>query len=132
LNSWTAIGAIFFGIGIFLSVLGLYLGYRASTAYDQIGFGQFVPQQVKDSLMWSAATPYLAISGAMFIVGFVGLIAGNSHKDSNAKINQSANTGYREVLPPPPQTTNCPSCGQQIIFVSEYQRWYCPNEKRYL
>jgi HAD superfamily hydrolase (TIGR01484 family) len=34
--------------------------------------------------------------------------------------------------PPLPQQAACPSCGQPIILIEQYQRWYCPNEKKYI
>jgi hypothetical protein len=39
------------------------------------------------------------------------------------------------VPPPPPPTPTlsraCPTCGQALIFVQQYGRWYCPNCKKY-
>lgn len=33
----------------------------------------------------------------------------------------------------PAQTaSNCPTCGRPLTFVSQYQRWYCPAENRYV
>ncbi|HSV50297.1 MAG TPA: zinc ribbon domain-containing protein [Candidatus Acidoferrales bacterium] len=34
--------------------------------------------------------------------------------------------------PPPTQTPLCPSCGSQIRYIEQYQRWYCDKEKRYV
>lgn len=37
--------------------------------------------------------------------------------------------------PPPPPSTQapvCPSCGGQIRYIQQYQRWYCDKEKRYV
>jgi len=36
--------------------------------------------------------------------------------------------------PPPPPTAAvqmCPTCGQPLTFVQQYNRWYCPNCKKY-
>jgi hypothetical protein len=36
--------------------------------------------------------------------------------------------------PPPPPPANaqmCPSCGQPMTFVQQYNRWYCQNCKKY-
>ena len=40
-------------------------------------------------------------------------------------------------IPPPPDmphpsTTVCPTCGQNITFIGQYQRWYCQNCKKYI
>jgi len=32
------------------------------------------------------------------------------------------------TAPPPP---NCPTCGQPLTYVPQYQKWYCQNEKKY-
>jgi hypothetical protein len=37
--------------------------------------------------------------------------------------------------PPPPPTAaaqTCPTCGQPLTFVQQYNRWYCQNEKKYV
>jgi len=37
-------------------------------------------------------------------------------------------------VPPPPPTSAvqmCPTCGQPMTFVQQYNRWYCPNCKKY-
>jgi hypothetical protein len=38
--------------------------------------------------------------------------------------------------PPPPPTTpaaaqTCPTCDQPMTFIQQYNRWYCPNCKKY-
>jgi hypothetical protein len=36
--------------------------------------------------------------------------------------------------PPPPMAASqtCPTCGQPLTFVQQYNRWYCQNEKKYV
>jgi len=34
--------------------------------------------------------------------------------------------------PPPPPAYNCPTCGNPLTFIEQYQRWYCPNCKKYV
>jgi hypothetical protein len=33
--------------------------------------------------------------------------------------------------PPPPPTKACPKCGQPLMYVPQYDRWYCNNCKEY-
>jgi hypothetical protein len=33
------------------------------------------------------------------------------------------------AAPPPP---TCPTCGQPLRYVEQYQRWYCDREQRYV
>jgi predicted lysophospholipase L1 biosynthesis ABC-type transport system permease subunit len=40
----------------------------------------------------------------------------------------------RVPSPPPPPSAEanvCPTCGQPLTFVQQYNRWYCPNCKKY-
>jgi hypothetical protein len=37
------------------------------------------------------------------------------------------------ISPPPPAATNlCPTCGNPLRYIQEYQRWYCDREQRYV
>jgi len=38
----------------------------------------------------------------------------------------------REPPPPPgPPAQVCPTCGRPMTFIQQYNRWYCPNCKKY-
>lgn len=37
----------------------------------------------------------------------------------------------RAPPPPPAPTQVCPSCGQPMVFIQQYERWYCNNCKKY-
>jgi len=74
-----------------------------------------------------------AIVGAVFsIIGWVICIMGISalRRDYRAKVER------REPSPPPPpassSTPTCPTCGGQLTFVPQYQRWYCPVDQKYV
>jgi hypothetical protein len=32
----------------------------------------------------------------------------------------------------PPEVTTCPTCGGALIYVPQYQRWYCNKCQRYV
>lgn len=34
--------------------------------------------------------------------------------------------------PPPPPTSTCPTCGSQLSYIQQYQRWYCHKEQKYV
>jgi hypothetical protein len=40
----------------------------------------------------------------------------------------------RRAPPPPPGLSAqiCPTCGQPLTFVQQYNRWYCQNCKKYI
>jgi len=51
---------------------------------------------------------------------------------------QGVPTGVPQSLPPPPPpptsappTPKCPTCGQPLTYIQQYQRWYCQNCKKY-
>jgi hypothetical protein len=38
----------------------------------------------------------------------------------------------RQPPPPPgPPAQTCPTCGRPMTFIQQYNRWYCPNCKKY-
>ena len=41
---------------------------------------------------------------------------------------QYGGMGY---MPPPPTYAHCPSCGQPLTLVPQYNRWYCNNCRKY-
>lgn len=45
-------------------------------------------------------------------------------------VHARARTRAPPPLPAPP-APSCPTCGQPLIYVSQYQRWYCQNCKEY-
>jgi hypothetical protein len=45
------------------------------------------------------------------------------------------NLSHISRAPPPPPTAaapTCPTCGQPLTFIQQYNRWYCQNEKKYV
>ncbi len=34
--------------------------------------------------------------------------------------------------PPPPPTCTCPTCGEPLTYIQEYNRWYCYKDKKYI
>ncbi len=35
------------------------------------------------------------------------------------------------AVPPPPKSI-CPTCGQQLTYIQQYNRWYCSAEQKYV
>jgi hypothetical protein len=46
---------------------------------------------------------------------------------------QAAPTSF-PLPPPPPNYTQpvCPTCGNPLSYIQQYQRWYCYNEQKYV
>jgi hypothetical protein len=34
--------------------------------------------------------------------------------------------------PPPPPPQNCPTCGNPLTYIQQYQRWYCYKDQKYV
>ncbi len=68
----------------------------------------------------------------VILFGSIGSIAFCSFlaiKERNRTIRLIKNAS----IPAPPEFTNqeCPLCGQSLSFISQYNRWYCHNCKKY-
>jgi len=155
MNNWRAVGYIFASFGLIFLLVGIFLGIIASSLV-----GQYVPQ-LAQTLFMAAFTPWAIIASLMFVVGFVGLYAGRTpltteednqlkYPDEKPKTTESARERYEKSLqnpvslqvstspislqasPPLPKQAACPSCGQPIIFMEQHQRWYCPQERKYV
>jgi hypothetical protein len=35
------------------------------------------------------------------------------------------------ATPPPPPTYTCPTCGEPLTYIQQYNRWYCQKDKKY-
>jgi hypothetical protein len=46
--------------------------------------------------------------------------------------SKSPSPTYQAGFPPLPQQSPCPYCGKPMVLIEKYQRWYCPNEKKYI
>jgi hypothetical protein len=47
---------------------------------------------------------------------------------------QNASPTYSVEIPPPPPgfvAPTCPTCGGQLTFIQQYQRWYCYKDQKY-
>jgi hypothetical protein len=99
---------------------------------------------------WSyVAGVFTVMIGALAFIDSVGLFTGQSWA---LKISGWSNTPWAQApdvreyfgLPPayaayppgapataPPPPT-CPTCGQPLTYVQQYQRWYCEKEQKYV
>jgi hypothetical protein len=53
---------------------------------------------------------------------------------SKMKNRQLALVNQQTTLTPPPilEQALCPFCNQPMVYITQYQRWYCLNEKKYI
>jgi len=100
-----------------------------------------------DTLFWGfvlvlvgALTSILAIANGVFlilgaiisIIGWVINLMGLSALRRDYRVRVQT----REPSPPPPPTSEttptCPTCGGALVYVPQYQRWYCPVDQKYI
>jgi hypothetical protein len=140
LNIWRVAGYLFLGFGIIFLALDAIAGY--TVAYVNSYFAAISPQTALHLLI-AALTPYATIASFMFVIAAVGLYAARtsyfalSTAPSYNKSSSHPKSSKASVSPiseeyPPPQVSTCPSCKQTIIFIEQYQKWYCLEEKRYI
>jgi len=99
--------------------------------------------------------PYSYVTGAITVVlgvysmiGGVGMLAGQAwaltivgarmmlrlpEVAAYFRVNPVV-TNYQQVPPTGPAASapTCPTCGQPLTYIQQYQRWYCDNEKKYV
>lgn len=89
--------------------------------------------------IWAA--PYLAliVSAIVFIPPFLfilrDLLGGHFNFQHFFEILPEPSLFYPAIAPPPPPPQiipTCPTCGQPLAFIQEYNRWYCPTERKYV
>jgi len=140
LNIWKTVGYLFLGFGIIFLALDAIAGY--SVAYGNSYFAA-INAQTTLHLLIDALTPYATIASFMFVIAAVGWrAAGTAYfvpttAPSNIESSSKPKSSKSYVSPiskeyPPPQVSTCPSCKQTIIFMDQYQKWYCLKEKRYM
>ncbi|MGD0646249.1 MAG: hypothetical protein ABSA75_15260 [Candidatus Bathyarchaeia archaeon] len=140
MNVWRVVGYLFLGFGAVFLALDAITGY--TVAYVNSYFAAVSPQTTVHLLV-GALTPYATIASFMFVIAAVGLYAARTsyivsatapifgHSSSHPESAQTPVSPMSKEYPPP-QVSKCPSCKQTIIFMTEYQKWYCLQEKKYL
>ena len=75
---------------------------------------------------------FLILGAIISIVGYLICIMGVSalRRDYRARVERRGGS----PLPPPPSGAGptCPTCGGALVYVPQYQRWYCPVDQKYV
>ena len=131
------------------SVVTKYATYFMVTSIISIIFA------IIDFLVWSPPANYIIgsifiILGVFFLIASFAFYAGQSWAltvsgYSNRQWAQAPEVrayfslsptvnSYNEsalTVPPPPQSM-CPTCGQPLTYIQQYNRWYCSAEQKYV
>ncbi|MGD0204260.1 MAG: hypothetical protein ABSC20_10190 [Candidatus Bathyarchaeia archaeon] len=140
MNNWKAVGCIFLVFGLLCFVVGLIAGNAAANANPYIAS---IDPSASQALFMNSFEPYAITSLFMFAIGAVGLYAGRTSQaapttaptysqSSVYSISSQVSSPNAQLHPPDPKVWTCPHCGQAAIFIEEYQRWYCVQEKKYV
>ena len=128
MNGWRVVGYFFLCLGALFLVVGLVAGFEAS----------YLLSEVYPQIFGPVFLPYAVICAVMFILGalafYVGAPITVSHPPAyeQQRYSTSSSPSIDQSNPPTPKEAVCPSCGKNMIFIQQYQRWYCPNEKKYI
>ena len=111
MNNWKIINKIAIVFGIIFAVfttLAAVFNYEFSKVYYEAG----APASLFTYGYLTAMLPFLAAAVLSFLVAFLISRTIKSQDESQKRI--------------------CPTCGGKLRFISEYQRWYCDKEKKYI
>jgi hypothetical protein len=122
-----------------LSAEGLRAGFMAFLAHFFVTLFMTVARTAIWSANFSDAMQLWAVSFAFALIfytlgGFLAsLIESNKTPlPSFLKFSFAARAGAFAPPPPPPsRTSTCPTCGGQLTYIPQYQRWYCYKCQKY-
>lgn len=116
-------------MGIALLVIGFILGYSAVTTYHN-RYGSFIGNSYDAQIFWNEAQSYVIGAVLSLVVG--GVLATVPDRQKTTEETSLSTPLIQGASTPAPKTGTCPSCGHTAVYVTEYQRWYCPEEKKYI
>ncbi len=129
MNGSKAAGWVFSMFGIVFLVVATIVGLPVLSS---INFLRQYSSETFLNLFVLAILPYVIIASLMFVIAALAFYAGRTPRIVRAKGSSYSPSSSDQVSPPPPQVSSCPSCGQPVIFIAQYQRWYCPQEEEYV
>jgi hypothetical protein len=129
MNGWRAVGYVFSIFGIVFLIVATIVGLPVLSSINFLGQDS---SETFLNLFIAAMLPYVIIASLMFVIAALGFYAGRTPRIVHAKGSSYSQSSSYRVSPPHPQVSSCPSCGQPVIFMAQYQRWYCPQEKKYV
>ena len=125
----------FHRVGEKLEMEGLSAGFFTAVVYTIITFFLTLATAIAQS--WNAGNILLAwILSVLFAFIFFllgGYISGYLERRPYPMPTIFNLSGLSRAPPPPPtaMAQMCPTCGQPLTFVQQYNRWYCANCRKY-
>ncbi|MEM2110830.1 MAG: PrsW family glutamic-type intramembrane protease [Candidatus Bathyarchaeia archaeon] len=142
----------FVGIGVFVFAAKKSAGKSFSNALFGLPLA-FLVFGIINHALWNAVAVLLPFAGGIWLTPFLSTVidivtifpifafllrdflGGHFNFQHFFEALPEPSPFYPTVAPPPPppQTfPTCPTCGQPLAYIQEYNRWYCPREKKYV
>ena len=119
-----------------LEMEGLSAGFFTAFVYTVITLFQTIVAAVLDQKAAGGAFLGWVISVLFAFLFFMigGYVGGMFERRPVAMPSVFNLAQMSRGVPPPPTaaTPTCPTCGQPLVFIQQYNRWYCQNEKKYV
>ena len=108
----------------------------AGTFFGALGAVRMISEPPYIDVNWSAVGVIIIIWIIGFLVSFLGTWASAFRISTKLAIEEMRKTMPVAGASPPTQAEGapaptCPKCGTPLIYVQQYQRWYCPNCREY-
>lgn len=110
---------------------GILCEMLMSMTYTGTDYSMSVSFKMSETNMWGGAGLTPAILTEWWVLTIIAVVIITVCITAFA-----VHTRARTRIPPPPPLPTptehmCPACGQPLIYVPQYQRWYCQNCKKY-
>ena len=71
------------------------------------------------------------VLGAFLLVGGAIVLARMGGSEGQVPMNRIEDKPAWTIPSPPPSSYTCVKCGEPLVYVPEYQRWYCNSCRAY-
>jgi hypothetical protein len=121
---WRVVGYIGVTLGV-LFLIGSFVAYYFPQDYYFLGYRVSTVYPYRDY-----SVGLLVAGVALFVVG--GGAWWRADMEKQEKKSKVSLTQFSTQFPEYPiPKYSCPSCGRQLRWVQEHQKWYCDQEERY-
>ncbi|MBO3832420.1 MAG: hypothetical protein FGF51_03415 [Candidatus Brockarchaeota archaeon] len=108
----------------------------AGTFFGALGAVRMIPEPPYIDVNWSAVGIIIIIWIVGFLVSFLGTWASAFRISTQLAMEEIRKTMPVSAVPPAAQVESapvptCPKCNTPLMYVQQYQRWYCPTCREY-
>ncbi len=108
----------------------------AGTFFGALGAVRMIPEPPYIDVNWSAVGVIIIIWIVGFLVSFLGTWASAFRISTQLAMEEIRKTMPVSAVPPAAQAESvpvptCPKCNTPLMYIQQYQRWYCPTCREY-